>query len=135
MRKMTYGITYEQGSIVLIQFPFTDYSSQKKRPALVISPDWFNETYKDVILCAITSSIPTDFNAQKDIIAEILSEDLESGELHQRSIIKLARIFTVEQTKILKRVGKLKKEKISEVLVKLKAFFSESGTQIVGTTK
>ena len=46
---------YRRGDIVLVPFPFTDLSSTKKRPALVVSPDKFNEHAQDVVLVAITS--------------------------------------------------------------------------------
>ena len=50
---------YRRGDIVLVPFPFTDLSSTKKRPALVVSPDKFNEHAQDVVLVAITSQ-PSD---------------------------------------------------------------------------
>ena len=48
---------YRQGNIVLVSFPFTDLTSSKRRPALIISPDSFNAAGKDLVLAAITSHI------------------------------------------------------------------------------
>ena len=46
----------DQKSIILIPFPYSDFSSKKVRPALVLSCSKFNKN-EDVIICAITSSI------------------------------------------------------------------------------
>lgn len=51
---------YRRGDIVLVSFPFTDLSSSKRRPALVISPDGFNDQSQDVVLVAITSQTSAD---------------------------------------------------------------------------
>ena len=45
---------YKGGDVVLISFPFTDLTSSKRRPALVVSPDSFNDAQQDVVLVAIT---------------------------------------------------------------------------------
>jgi mRNA-degrading endonuclease toxin of MazEF toxin-antitoxin module len=47
---------YRQGDVVLIPFPFTDFSTFKQRPAVVISSNGFNRIHQDVIVVAITSS-------------------------------------------------------------------------------
>lgn len=52
-------VAYPTGSVVLVPFPFTDLSDRKRRPALVISPDGFDD--EDVVLCAITSRLPERF--------------------------------------------------------------------------
>lgn len=118
------GTMYKQGTIVLLPFPFTDLSAQKRRPALVISPGWFNNSYDDLILSAITSVIPDDRSDQKDIICEISYEDLEIGTIPAKSIVKIPKIFTCEQNIIEKEVAQLKRAKITEVLKKLKKFFT-----------
>ena len=45
-----------QGDIVLIPIPFTDLSSQKRRPVIVISNDSYNQTTADVVVVAMTSN-------------------------------------------------------------------------------
>ncbi len=44
--------------IVLVPFPFTDLTTNKKRPALVISPDSYNRG-PDVVIAFITSQLKT----------------------------------------------------------------------------
>lgn len=48
---------YSQGDILLIPIPFTDLSSSKRRPVLVISNNEYNSRTDDIIVTAITSSI------------------------------------------------------------------------------
>lgn len=36
--------TYQQGDIVVVDFPFTDVSQTKRRPALVLSNQTVNQT-------------------------------------------------------------------------------------------
>jgi mRNA interferase MazF len=50
----------DAGDIVLVRFPFTDLSSSKKRPALVISPAAYSNFHGDVVLLALTSQPQPD---------------------------------------------------------------------------
>ena len=42
-------MAYRQGDIVLVSFPFTDLTSSKRRPALILSPDSFNAAGEDLV--------------------------------------------------------------------------------------
>ena len=46
---------YEQKDIVLMPFPYTDLTSYKIRPALIISPVEYNKKIGLVLACPITS--------------------------------------------------------------------------------
>ena len=89
---------YRRGDIVLVSFPFTDLSSSKRRPALVISPDSFNEHRQDLVLVAITSQEPDEHSIT------IEEQDCVDGELPKRSFVKLPKLFTIHSTLILKKI-------------------------------
>ena len=50
-------MSLQRGDVILIQFPFTDLTSFKVRPALVLSSDQYNSQGEDVIVCLITSNL------------------------------------------------------------------------------
>ena len=49
--------TYSFGDVVLVPFPFTDQTVSKKRPAVVVSADAYQQHRPDVIVMAVTSQI------------------------------------------------------------------------------
>jgi mRNA interferase MazF len=50
---------YKRGDIVIVNFPFSDLSNAKKRPALIISNHLVNRT-GDYLLVQISSKIRSD---------------------------------------------------------------------------
>jgi len=109
---------YEQGEIVLIPFPFTDLTTKKKRPVIVLSNKEYNERIEDFIVCGITSNI-------KDMLHSVLinSKDLVSGFLPKPSRIKVDKIFTLEQSLVIKKFAKVKPEIIRKVKQELFKLF------------
>ncbi len=49
--------TYNPGDIILIPFPFSDFSTFKQRPPVILSARKFNRSNSDVIVAAITSHL------------------------------------------------------------------------------
>jgi mRNA interferase MazF len=49
--------SFSFGDIVLVYFPFTNQSSGKKRPAVVVSSRAYQQSRPDVILLAVTSQV------------------------------------------------------------------------------
>ena len=93
---------YRRGDIVLVPFPFTDLSSTKKRPALVVSPDSFNEHAQDVVLVAITSQ-PSDSH-----VVALDEHDYVDGKLPLTSFVKVPKLFTTHPTLVLKKICAIK---------------------------
>ena len=53
----------EQGDILLVPIPFTDLSSQKRRPVIVVSNNSYNQKTTDLVVVAMTSNpIETDYS-------------------------------------------------------------------------
>ena len=107
---MRFGINFEQGEIVFVPLPFTNLSSTKKRPVIIISRTDYNRRSADFICCGITSNIK---NADYSILIE--NKDLAKGFLPIASRIKVNTIFTLEKSIAIKSFGKVKEEIIKMV--------------------
>ena len=93
---------YKFGDVILVPFPFTDGSSSKKRPAIVISSDDYDRSKPDVILIAVTSQVNIELQ-----FGEILVTDWSAAGLLKPSIIKPV-IATVERNLVIRKLGELK---------------------------
>jgi mRNA interferase MazF len=105
--------TFSRTSIVLVNFPFTDLSDTRLRPALILA----QATAEDYILCQITSNSQIDKEA-----IEITNEDFTVGSLRQISYARPNKIFTGHESLIARRVGILSEqatEKIVDAVVKI----------------
>lgn len=114
---MISGIRFEQGEIVFIPFPFTDLSSTKKRPVLILSRTDYNKRSADFISCGITSNIK---DADYSVLIE--NKDLSTGLLPKPSRIKINTVFTLEKSIAIKSFGKVKEhvmENVKEEFCKL----------------
>ena len=95
-----------KGDVVVVPFPFTDLTGNKRRPALVIA----NPDDDDVILCQITSVARNDEYAVPNEMP-----DFDSGALPVKSFIRSSKMFTATQHLILYSAGRLKTETMRNV--------------------
>ena len=103
---------YKQGEIIIVSFPFSDLSSIKQRPVLVLSKNVDNEKVEDIITCGITSNI-------KDPKYSVLIEtkNLIEWEIPKLSRAKVDKLFTISQDIVKKKVGRINKETFEKVKV------------------
>ena len=100
-------VTPTAGAVVLIPFPFSDLSRTKLRPALVLADagrgDW--------ILCQITSNPYGDANA-----IELRDDSFQTGSLRVISYARPGKLFTANDSLILRQVGILKTEVLKWII-------------------
>lgn len=101
---------HKQGDILLIPVPFTDLTSSKKRPVLVISNDHYNNKTEDIVVVAITSNLIT-----KDYSILITDTDLTKGNLKVDSCIRVDKIYTLSQEIVIRKFGEVSNDIMSAV--------------------
>ena len=110
-----------RGDVVLVPFPFTDLSTTKQRPALVISPDAWNATQPDVMLVAITSQMTVSPGPQDLVLS---AADIAAAGLPKPSRVRTTKLFTMHSGLLKRTLGHLPETATGTVLVQLRAFFS-----------
>ena len=95
-------MSYKQGAVVLVPIPFTDQTSSKKRPAIVISANWYNRLRADVILAPITSTVRKPIDREEVLIQ---GSDFRRAGLYKESVVKCGSIIVVRQKLILRQLG------------------------------
>ena len=116
------GTVLEQGEIVLIPIPFTDLSSQKRRPVIVVSNSDYHRKIGDMLVVAMTSN-PAKF----DFGFKIDSVDLEKGRLNHPGSVHVDRIYTMSQSLIVKRFGKVNESTLERIRIVLMDLVSSKG--------
>ena len=106
---------FVKGDVFVLPFPYTNFSSIKKRPAVLIATLKGN----NVILAQITTNQRND----EDLIS-LTRKDFASGSLSSDSFVMASLIFTADSSKIEYKAGTIKPEKIKQVQNKLIEIFT-----------
>lgn len=103
---------YKQGDIVMTNFPYTDLSQTKKRPAVVLS------TKGQYLLAQITSQFELD-----DYTLPIRETDLNQP-LPKKSFVKINMIFTLDVSLIIEKKNAFNPNAMEVVLEAVKSIFN-----------
>jgi|SRR5581483_2325188 len=89
--------SYSKNEVVLVRYPFSDLSSAKVRPAVVVNAP---HTSQDVLIVPLTSKT-TGLLAGEFVLADWQGAGLNVATAAKRGI------FTIQEKLVLKRVGSL----------------------------
>lgn len=96
-KKTTFMPNYSRNDLILIKFPFSDLSSSKVRPAIVINS---SHSSHDLIVVSLTSK------TQNLREGEFILTSWQAAGLNIETAVKRG-IFTVHENLILRKIGKL----------------------------
>ena len=65
-----------RGEVVLVDFPYSDHTGSKVRPALVVQADALNQHLDDTILALITGSRHRRVGAATQVVIDIRTSQL-----------------------------------------------------------
>jgi mRNA interferase MazF len=112
-------ISYNFGDVVLVPFPFTDQTTIKKRPAVVVSSSVYHRQRHDLILMPITSQIAT-----RSIFGEVVLIHWKEAGLPKPSVIKPI-LTTIEKGLVIRRLGTLQPKDIGATQEALRIIIGE----------
>lgn len=102
--------------IVLVPFPFDDFSATKVRPAACLT-DKIGK-YNHIVIAFISSQTPKEKSE-----TDILLEPTEETGLKVKSFLRLHRLTTIPYELIKRQLGKIPKNKEQEIKFKLHQLF------------
>ena len=109
--------TYKQFELIVVPFPFTDRTTTKKRPALVISNAvTFNKSTNKSVMAMITTATHSPWALDVSI-----TDGLSAG-LKAKSIVRM-KLFTLDDALVIKKIGKLSSKDIDRVKKSLRQLF------------
>jgi len=102
-------VTYKTYDVVVVPFPFTDKTSSKRRPALVLSDAHaFNIPVGQSVLAMITSAVNSSWSL------DVALSDLDRAGLTSASIVRM-KLFTLDHALVLRKIGVLSEEDRQQV--------------------
>jgi mRNA interferase MazF len=102
-------MTFQRGDVILVPFPFSDLSTAKVRPAIVVSSDLYHSTEPDLLLAALTSQVagatgPFDYPLN----------DWRAAGLRFPSALKPV-LATLDPARVVHRIGSLSPADLAQV--------------------
>ena len=103
----------KRGDVVLIRSPFTDLSSTKVRPAVIISNDSYNAQQNDVVLILMTSNVSRV--SPDDYILDASDPEFDDTGLKHASGFRVGKIQTLDKKLINCRLGFVGSNTLSKI--------------------
>lgn len=114
----------KSGDVVLIRFPHADLQIGKLRPALVVAVA--PGRYDDVLLALISSRTYQAVTGFDEIINPS-DADYRTAGLKAASVVRLARLASVESAVINARLGRISPERMQQIIARLVDWLQTSG--------
>jgi len=108
-------MTFQRGDVILVPFPFSDLSTTKVRPAVVVSSDLYHSTEPDLLLAALTSQA-----ARATRPFDYPLSDWHAAGLRFPSALKPV-LVTLDPARVVHRIGALSAADLAQVDARLRS--------------
>jgi mRNA-degrading endonuclease toxin of MazEF toxin-antitoxin module len=109
----------KRGSVVLIRYPFTDLTSAKVRPALVLTPDHLLPRLEDVLCLFISSAMPAEPLPTDFVLEPGHASFLNTG-LKRCSVLRMHKLALLHKALVLRVLGEGDQPLLHEVNQRLR---------------
>src|SRR4051812_12060717 len=99
-------MTMKRGDIVLALYPHASGTPAKRRPALVVQADFYNQKISNVLLAPITSNVARR-NDPAHYFIDISTPDGKQSGLNQNSLVSCLNVGVVPLTVVGPKIGEL----------------------------
>ncbi len=110
-----------RGEVVIVDFPYSDQTGRKVRPALVVQSNVWNQRLDDTILALITSSRHRKVGATTQYLIDISTDEGQQTGLRLDSVVQCENLITYDQSLILRVIGSLSTSAMHRIDACLKA--------------
>lgn len=94
-----------RGDVVLVDYPFSDRTGSKVRPAVIVQSDALNRRIADTILAAISHS--THRASATQLFVDIATPEGAQSGLRQNSMIQCENLLTYDRQLVITKIGRL----------------------------
>ncbi len=112
---------YNQRDIVLIPIPFSDLTSNKRRPVVIISNDDYNKRSSGIVVVALTSNLAFENSYSIDVD----DYNLEAGAFPHKSRLRCDKIYTLSKNMVVKKFNTPNNETFALIKQKISSLISD----------
>lgn len=105
---------YKPFDVILVPFPFTDKTTLKKRPALVLSNSKYQIDTNHLVLAMITSAKNSSW------VNDYKIDDIASAGLNTQCVVR-AKLFSLDERLIIKKIGSVSSNEHETIISNFKA--------------
>jgi mRNA interferase MazF len=104
---------YLQKEIILFPCPYTDFSSTKIRPGIIISNNNYNQHQEDLLIAPITTKWKNKYSVALN------QNDILKGKIAHNSEIRVDKIMPINKNIIIDQIGITNNEILEKIIDKL----------------
>jgi mRNA interferase MazF len=110
-----------RGDVIMVDFPFSDRTGSKVRPAVVVQADEFNARLSDTIVALVTSSRTRFTGDLSQLQIDVSTLEGRQTGLRLSSIVQCENLATIDKSFALRTIGRLSDALMTQLDLCLKA--------------